>query len=209
MNFLTNWITQMIVLIFIMMLTLMVLPDRSMKKYAQFSLSITFMFLFIQPITTLFNINISDESNKIVDSLFGSNSRSVLENEIDLKKKEIQATSDAYVIDEMANQLKAEMEDEFAQVFEYELKRVDIFSETDQAIVIEELVFHFTITDNNQQTLLIEPVIISASNHKIDHDQQTINDNQQILNWFSNKLSVNQNQIQISWEGGIGIGQSV
>lgn len=192
----------MIVLIFIMMLTLMVLPDRSMKKYAQFSLSITFMFLFIQPITTLFNINISDESNKIVDSLFGSNSRSVLENEIDLKKKEIQATSDAYVIDEMANQLKAEMEDEFAQVFEYELKRVDIFSETDQAIVIEELVFHFTITDNNQQTLLIEPVIISASNHKIDHDQQTINDNQQILNWFSNKLSVNQNQIQISWEGG-------
>jgi len=201
-NFLTNWITQMIVLIFIMMLTLMVLPDRSMKKYAQFSLSITFMFLFIQPITTLFNINISDESNKIVDSLFGSNSRSVLENEIDLKKKEIQATSDAYVIDEMANQLKAEMEDEFAQVFEYELKRVDIFSETDQAIVIEELVFHFTITDNNQQTLLIEPVIISASNHKIDHDQQTINDNQQILNWFSNKLSVNQNQIQISWEGG-------
>ncbi|HHU20738.1 MAG TPA: stage III sporulation protein AF [Bacilli bacterium] len=202
MNFLTNWITQMIVLIFIMMLTLMVLPDRSMKKYAQFSLSITFMFLFIQPITTLFNINISDESNKIVDSLFGSNSRSVLENEIDLKKKEIQATSDAYVIDEMANQLKAEMEDEFAQVFEYELKRVDIFSETDQAIVIEELVFHFTITDNNQQTLLIEPVIISASNHKIDHDQQTINDNQQILNWFSNKLSVNQNQIQISWEGG-------
>ncbi|GAA4065980.1 stage III sporulation protein AF [Amphibacillus indicireducens] len=202
MNFLTNWITQMIVLIFIMMLTLMVLPDRSMKKYAQFSLSIIFMFLFIQPITTLFNINISDESNKIVDSLFGSNSRSVLENEIDLKKKEIQATSDAYVIDEMANQLKAEMEDEFAQVFEYELKRVDIFSETDQAIVIEELVFHFTITDNNHQTLLIEPVIISASNHKIDHDQQTINDNQQILNWFSNKLSVNQNQIQISWEGG-------
>lgn len=197
-----SWITQMIVLIFIMMLTLMVLPDTSMKKYAQFSLSIIFMFLFIQPIITLFNINISDESHKIVDSLFSSISRTTLENEIDLKKTEIQATSDAYVIDEMANQLKAEMEGEFAQVFEYELKYVDIYSKTDQAIAIEELVFQFTIADNNQQTLLIDPVIISASDHKIDHDQQTINDNEQILSWFSTKLSVNQNQIQILWEGG-------
>lgn len=192
----------MIVLVFIMMITLMILPDRSMKKYAQFSLSIIFMFLFIQPITTLFNVNLSHESNIIIDSLSGSISSNSLENEIDLKKKEIQATSDAYVIDEMANRLKAEMKEEFAQVFEYELKTVAIYSETNQSLITDEFSFHFTIAENSQSTLAIKPVIISAVDHTIDQDQQTKKDNQLILSWFSNKLGVNQDQVEISWEEG-------
>lgn len=192
----------MIVLVFIMMITLMILPDRSMKKYAQFSLSIIFMFLFIQPITTLFNVNLSRESNIIIDSLSGSISANSLENEIDLKKREIQATSDAYVIDEMANRLKAEMKEEFAQVFEYELKTVAIYSETNQSLITDEFSFHFTIAENSQSTLVIKPVIISAVDHTIDQDQQTKKDNQLILSWFSNKLGVNQDQVEISWEEG-------
>lgn len=192
----------MIVLVFIMMITLMILPDDSMKKYAQFSLSLIFLFLFIQPITTLFNVNLSHESNKIIDSLSGSISVNLLESEIDLKKKEIQTTSDAYVIDEMANQLKAEMEGEFAQVFEYELKTVAIYSEANEHLITDEFSFHFTIAENTQNALAIKPVIISTVDHTIDQDQQSKKDNQLILSWFSNKLGVSQEQVEISWEEG-------
>lgn len=192
----------MIVLVFIMMITLMILPDRSMKKYAQFSLSLIFMFLFIQPITALFNVNLSHESNRIIDSLSGSISTNSLENEIELKKREIQATSDAYVIDEMANQLKAEMEEEFAQVFEYELKTVAVYPKTNQNLITNEFSFHFTIAENPQSSLAIKPVMISPVDHTIDQDQQANKDNQLILSWFSNKLGVNQDQVEISWEEG-------
>jgi len=192
----------MIILLLIMMITTMILPDKNMKKYAQFSLSLMFIFLFIQPVSAIFNVNFSHESAKIVDSLFGTITKVNLENEVDLKKKEIQATHDAYVIDEMEKQLMQQMKDEFAHQFNYSIIDVDIFVEDEHDINPDEIIFHFTLAESNQYISEVKPVIISTIDHTIEQENELSSQDQLILAWLSHELGITQDQVQISWEGG-------
>ncbi|WP_440895823.1 stage III sporulation protein AF [Amphibacillus sp. Q70] len=202
MNFLTNWINQMIILVIIMMITTMILPDRKMKKYAQFSLSLIFILFFIQPITQLFNLNLVNESSKVIDSILGDMSTQEVEDAVDLQKSEIQASNDAYVIEELTNQLKKEMGAEFAQDFDYHLDDIVIISENSENIDPETLTFHFQITEAEDNPSEIDPVIINTSKTK-DQKEADFNDyDQDMINWFSEKLEIDQTQIRLSWEGG-------
>lgn len=202
MGFLTNWINQMIILVIIMMIATMILPDRKMKKYAQFSLSLIFILFFIQPITQLFNLNLVDESSKIIDSILGDISTQEVEDAVDLQKSEIQASNDAYVIEELSNQLKKEMGEEFAQTFDYHLEDIVIISENSENIDFETLTFHFQIAEAKDNISEIDPVTIDASKN-VDQKDTDFNDyDQDMINWFSEKLEIDQTQVRLSWEGG-------
>lgn len=192
----------MIILLFIMIITTMLLPDRKMKKYAQFSLALVFMYFFIQPIRQIFNVNITRESTQIVNSVLGKNPSDDLTGSIELKKSEIEASNDAYVIEELANQLQDEMEEDFAQAFDYQLKSVEIYSEDDRNLDFNQYVFHFIISENKHHISQIDPVVISLDRPVDEQDLGMIEIDQEMLLWFSKKLEVDLGQVRIAWEGG-------
>lgn len=192
----------MIILVMIMMITTMILPDHKMKKYAQFSLSLIFILFFIQPITQLFNLNLVDESSKIKDSILGDSAIQEVEDAVNLQKSEIEDSNRAYVIDELTNQLKEEMEVEFKQVFDYHLDNIEIIPEHSEKIDFETMSFHFRITEANDNISEVDPVTI---NTKRNFDQKALDFEacqQDMINWFSEKLEIDQSQVKLTWEGG-------
>src|SRR5690625_4237631 len=153
----------MIILVFVMMITTMLLPEKKMKKYAQFSLALIFLYFFIQPYTTLFRSNISRESNQIIDSIIGELPKEDLTKSVDLKKSEIETSSAAYVVEELANQIRHELEKDFIKEFDYQLEEVIIIAENTNQLDFEQINFHFKVSDKGDQIKEIQPVIINAS----------------------------------------------
>lgn len=202
MSALSTWISQMIILVFVMMITTMLLPEKKMKKYAQFSLALIFLYFFIQPIRQLYTINISRESTQIIDSIIGELPKEDLTKSVDLKKSEIETSSVAYVVEELANQIRHELEKDFVKEFDYQLEEVIIIAENTNQLDIEQINFHFKVSDKGDQIKEIQPVIINASKSTEEMDTKAKEMEYVMISWLSERLNVNLGQVRIIWEEG-------
>jgi len=199
---LSTWISQMIILVFVMMITTMLLPEKKMKKYAQFSLALIFLYFFIQPIRQLYTINISRESTQIIDSIIGELPKEDLTKSVDLKKSEIETSSAAYVVEELANQIRHELEKDFIKEFDYQLEEVIIIAENTNQLDFEQINFHFKVSDKGDQIKEIQPVIINASKSTEEMDTKAKEMEYVMISWLSERLNVNLGQVRIIWEEG-------
>lgn len=202
MSALSTWISQMIILVFVMMITTMLLPEKKMKKYAQFSLALIFLYFFIQPIRQLYTINISRESTQIIDSIIGELPKEDLTKSVDLKKSEIETSSVAYVVEELANQMRHELEKDFIKEFDYQLEEVIIIAENTNQLDFEQINFHFKVSDKGDQIKEIQPVIINASKSTEEMDTKAKEMEYVMISWLSERLNVNLGQVRIIWEEG-------
>lgn|GEM_PF-6810626 len=202
MSALSTWISQMIILVFVMMITTMLLPEKKMKKYAQFSLALIFLYFFIQPIRQLYTINISRESTQIIDSIIGELPKEDLTKSVDLKKSEIETSSAAYVVEELANQIRHELEKDFIKEFDYQLEEVIIIAENTNQLDFEQINFHFKVSDKGDQIKEIQPVIINASKSTEEMDTKAKEMEYVMISWLSERLNVNLGQVRIIWEEG-------
>lgn len=200
MSALSTWISQMIILVFVMMITTMLLPERKMKKYAQFSLALIFLYFFIQPIRQLYTINISSESTKIIDSIIGELPNEDLTKSVDLKKSEIETSSVAYVVEELANQIRHELEKDFVKEFGYQLEEVIIIAENTNQLDFDQINFRFNVSDKDDQIKEIQPVIINTSKTTEEIDTKAREMEHVMISWLSERLDVNLGQVQIIWE---------
>lgn len=192
----------MVVLVLIMTITTMMLPNQNMRKYAQFGLSILFIFFFIQPIAELFTLNLASESNQIVDSIIGDFSKKELDQSINFQKKEIQASSDAYVIEELTYQLKKEMEEEFKKVFDYQIEDIKIVTNNESGIELQALTFYVHVSETNEQISTVSPIIIDTRIKNGNISEHYTDDDLEMIHWLSEALEVAHTQIQLSREGG-------
>ncbi|MBM7542432.1 stage III sporulation protein AF [Amphibacillus cookii] len=202
MTYLVNWISQIIILMMFMVIISMILPDHKMKKYVQFSLSLIFILFFIQPITELFNLNIGSESDKVIDFLFDDDASKSVEDGIELQKKEIQAYNDAYVIEELANQLKNNIEESLINEFGYTLTDVVIDPALSGSLDFQDLIFHFYFDQAQQHTGEIAPITIDQTDQSHQEHDDFDYDRPTLLNWLSQELEVDQEQVILYWEGG-------
>lgn len=124
MDFLTEWITSIIIFILLATVMDMLLPSSSFQKYAKMVIGLLLIAVLISPIFKLLSTNFEDliaDANNMEIVEKGS-----MENDINLKKKEIQAAQSAYYLEEMAVQLKNEGEEELINQFNYEIKHIEV-----------------------------------------------------------------------------------
>ncbi|WP_242634614.1 stage III sporulation protein AF [Bacillus timonensis] len=125
-SFIAEWITNIILFILLATIVDMLLPSSSMQKYVKMVTGLLLILIILTPLFSLFKTDLDQ-------ALLNMNLKPVqpeksLENLIDLKKKEIQASQRAYILETMAVQLKTEVEEELVQN-EYDLtvQKVNVF----------------------------------------------------------------------------------
>ncbi|WP_374721540.1 stage III sporulation protein AF [Peribacillus tepidiphilus] len=124
MDFLTTWITNIILFILLAIVVEMLLPNSSMQKYAKMVIGLLLIAIIITPIFKL----LSTDFEKLITTATESQQaeKFSLENSTELKKKEIQAAQHAYILEQMAVQLRAEVEEELMEQYKMEIKNIDI-----------------------------------------------------------------------------------
>lgn len=207
MSFLTTWVTNIIVFILFAVVLDMLLPNSSMQKYTKLVVGLLLTAIFLTPILTLLKQDFtSDIQHKIMSNGVWGNQE--MENSLESKKKEIEETQQAYILEQMAVQLKSEAEKELTERSGYEIQDVEIRLINPKGEMKEENIesIHVTLVEQNKEEAEgVQPV------EKVDIDleeQQSLitAPSPQIQEMLSEKWGVSSSKLIIEInEGGDGL----
>lgn len=115
MSFFNEWMTNIILFILIAIIIDLLLPNSSMQKYVKMVVSLLLIAIILTPLFQIFSINIDQALMSI--NLSPDSQEKKIENLIEMKKKEIQASQRAYILEQTAVQMKLKVEEELVQKY--------------------------------------------------------------------------------------------
>lgn len=127
MEFLTEWLTNIILFILMAIVIDMLLPNSSMQKYAKMVISLLLIVVILNPIFSLFRTDPDVIFEKLTKN--GQVQSNEIKNQLNSEKKEIQASQQAYILEQMAVQLEKNAEGRFTSD-KYKIDRVEVSSDS-------------------------------------------------------------------------------
>ncbi|PFG13840.1 stage III sporulation protein AF [Bacillus sp. es.036] len=120
----TGWITNIIVLILLATVLELLLPNSNMQRYVKMVIGLMLMAVILSPILTIFT---KDFDSMLRSAALTDATPDVrMENQIESKKSEIQASNAAYIEEQMAVQMKSQVEKELRDQFNLEITHVGL-----------------------------------------------------------------------------------
>ncbi|KRV45335.1 stage III sporulation protein AF [Bacillus altitudinis] len=127
MSFLTEWITSIILFILFAIVIDLLLPNSSMQKYAKMVVSLLLIVVMLNPIFALFRSDPDQIFSEIMKGKDQAQSEEI-KNQMNLEKKEIQASQRAYILKQMAVQLEKSAKEPLEKE-SYEMKHVEVLAD--------------------------------------------------------------------------------
>ncbi|MBM7584580.1 stage III sporulation protein AF [Bacillus pakistanensis] len=197
MDYLTEWITNIIIFVLLATVIDMLLPSSSMQKYTKI---VTGLILITIILTPLFKL-LSTDFEKAIGAIHfeGQVESASVENSIEMKKKEIQASQRAYILEQMAVQMKQDVEKEMIERFDKEI--VDIKLKASDIENLPESIeqVNVVLSESNSPSAVaaIQPIEVSS-----EKDPQTKPDVKDISSLLSKQWNVPNDKLVIEVEGG-------
>jgi stage III sporulation protein AF len=204
MEFLTEWVTNIILFILLATVIDMLLPNSGLQKYTKMVTGLLLIAIILTPIFKL----ISKDFETTLASIpsYQSPGEKNMKNLIDLKKKEIQASQHAYILEEMAVQLKKDVKEELMEQYGLEIAKVDIAinEESDQAFPenLQKVMVLLRQPENGVKT--VEAIKqIEINTEKPLPSKGSTEETEKIASFLSQKWNVTEETVEVSIEGGI------
>jgi len=209
-SFLTEWITNIIVFILLAVIIDLLLPNSSMQKYAKMVISLLLIIVIINPIFKIF----SSDMNEIL-SEFQLQTASEDENGknlIEFQKKEIQASQRAYILKQMAVQMKTMAEEELVQNYDVMIETIllsesenvgDITSQKDLQhiqVVLKQNDATEAVGDGTVE--VVEPVTIDTTKDTTKDEKADEIPSEQIVESLAKIWEVEEEKITLDLERG-------
>ncbi|MBS4209637.1 stage III sporulation protein AF [Bacillus sp. FJAT-50079] len=198
MNAISEWVFTIIIFLLLAMVIDMLLPNSAMKKYTKLVTGLVLIAIIITPLfklmstdfeTLLRNISIEAEQQF-------QHEESLLEN----KKREIQASLDAYTLEQMAVLMKADVEKELMERFGLIITNIDIKAEDREIITTEQLKkVKVTVERGEGGTREIVPVHIQINGQA---KEEKLEDFTEIIDVLSTNWEIPISIIEIVAKGG-------
>jgi stage III sporulation protein AF len=203
MHYLTQWVSNIIVFILLAMIVDMMMPDSSMKKYTKMVTGLLLIAIILTPIVKLSSENI----DKVFASLASSNgvNANEMKNSIELKKKEIDAAQHAYILEQMAVQLKKEANGELVDQYKKSIQTIKLQMKNGEETSmdpskIEKVIVGLKDAADKKAVPVVKPIEI---NPEKPVQTQTNTQDKNIISFLSNCWNISRNQIQLQSEGGV------
>ncbi|PLS15300.1 stage III sporulation protein AF [Bacillus sp. M6-12] len=167
MEFLTGWITNIIIFVLLATVIDMLLPTSSMQKYAKMVIGLLLIATILTPILRLFTADFEKIMAETVRS-FNSPEEKNTENLMEMKKKEIQASQRAYILEQMAAGLKAGVEEELMEDYEMAIESIDVTVKNDEQPQIPEDLQGITVSltqaeNRDDEVAAVAKVVVDTS----------------------------------------------
>jgi stage III sporulation protein AF len=204
MNFLIEWVTNIILFILLATVIDMLLPNSSLQKYTKMVTGLLLIAIILTPIFKLISQDFETTMAQI--PLLQTPGEKNIENLIDLKKKEIQASNHAYILETMAVQLEQGVEEELMNQFGFEIEKlnISITDETNQTFPdnLQSVTVKLKHPDNVVKAVeAIQPVNIRTGTPLPSEGSEE--EAGKIAAFLSQKWNVSEETIEVQVEGGI------
>lgn len=203
MEYLMDWVTQLILFLFLVLIVDMLLPHTAMRKYVHTVISLLFLLIMLHPIFQLFEIDIQQAISESIDRFDQTLNENQLENQIESKKKEIQASQDAYVVEELIVQMKSQVKKELAEKYGVEISDLQIQLNTKREgditlDMIDGITVYLQGTTPDDDRLIQEVTIGEPSRDDISIATNNLKD---IRDFLAEKWGIDTQQLEVIKKG--------
>ncbi|NPC93261.1 stage III sporulation protein AF [Bacillus sp. WMMC1349] len=203
MGFLTEWLTNIILFILLATIIDMLLPNSSMKKYAKMVISLLLIVVILNPIFKLFRTDPDIIFEQLTKN--GQVRPEKIKSQLNSEKKEIQASQQAYILEQMADQLKNNAEELFNHD-KYVIDQVklsaagEVKSEKDVLEKIKVAVFMDSASQKTVQA--ISPVEIDTEESYQSKHEQNEKEIEKLKHQLADIWEISPDKITVHIEGG-------
>ncbi|MBC5637175.1 stage III sporulation protein AF [Ornithinibacillus sp. BX22] len=206
MDFLINWVAQIIVFILLATIIDLLVPTGGMKKYIKFVIGLVLILIFLQPIFYLFKVDIKEAVEQSFSTLINETSSDPkVENLIELQKSEIESSTSAYILEQMAVQLKDIASAPLLDNYQAEIKKLDFDFKEGAAISyegLEEVVVYLGESEAGEGAVnAVEDVVIDARKQEVTTQEVDI-DLQEVESLLRETWELSDKKLTVIWEGG-------
>lgn len=208
MSFITEWLTNIILFILLATVLEMLLPNSSMQRYVKMVVGLLLLVIILNPLLSIFSKDVNDWLYPVYKE--EAISENQLEISIERKKSEIELGQRAYISEQVAVQMKRQVENELAERFSMELNNLEI-SLDEFAIeqledkFIEHIIVHLSPQDEKKEIAdfveAVEVISIDTSQKHVSEKRVEV-DLQPVKNFLSEAWQIPKEQISLTWEGG-------
>ena len=203
MDFLTEWVTNIIIFILLATVMDMLLPNSSFQKYTKIVTGLILIAIILSPVLKLFSADFETAIAAI--GQFNSQEDEKIKNSIEFQKKEIQASQHAYILQTMAVQLETAAEEELMEQQGMEIANIELeVNDQDQRPFPENLEYvtvHLRAAEDEGETVAVVREVEIDTEAPVP-SKQTSKNTDQISSLLSEKWNVPESSIQILIEGG-------
>ncbi|HYK72033.1 MAG TPA: stage III sporulation protein AF [Pseudoneobacillus sp.] len=202
MQFLTEWVTNIILFILLATVIDMLLPNSSFQKYTKIVTGLLLIAIILTPVLKL--ISKDFESALASIPIFEDSKEKNMENLIELKKKEIQASQRAYILETMAVQLKKDTEEELMEQYGLEIANIDLmvdeksnqtFPENLQKVIVQ-------LKPSENEAKVVEVVqTVEINTGTPPPSKRLTAQSEEITSLLAEKWNVTENSIEVLIEG--------
>ncbi|KEZ50968.1 stage III sporulation protein AF [Metabacillus indicus] len=205
MSFLTEWIANIILFIMLAVILDLLLPNSAMQKYAKMVISLLLIVIILSPIFKLLSADIPAMVQEAGIGSYSSAKEAEIKKSIDSQKKEIQASNDAYILENMAVQLKTQAKEELVKSYDLAIKDIRLSAEAPfEKIETSLQSIEVTLQPGAEETGAVEavqPVDIGGTNRE---EEASISSEPEIKAYLASIWGVDPEKISLKMEGGEG-----
>lgn len=204
MEFITEWVTNIILFVLLAVVIDMLLPNSSMQKYTKMVMGLLLIAIILTPIFKIISKDFEGAIAAIPD--YHAPGEKNMKNLIDLKKKEIQASQHAYILKEMAVQLKKDAEGELMEQYGLEIANIEFETDEEMDMAnpenLQKVIVLLKHPDTGKTTVeAIKPVVINTETPL--PSKKSTAEAEKVAAFLSEKWNVTQGKVEVSIEGGI------
>lgn len=203
MEFIKEWVTNIILFVLFATMVDLLLPNSKFQKYAKMVIGLLLIAIILTPIFKL----ISQDFEKTMANIpeLTENNEYQMKNLIDLQKSEIQASQDAYILKQMAVQMKEDAEEELMDQYGLVIADIDLLVDEDNQRPfpenLQKVVIQLTQpTEGTEAVEVVKSVEINTEEPLVAKTETKNND--KVAQLLSSKWNVDEEAIELKIEGG-------
>ncbi|KMJ60014.1 hypothetical protein AB685_04005 [Bacillus sp. LL01] len=206
MSYLTEWITSIILFILLATVVEMLLPNSSMQKYTKLVIGLLLIVVILTPILKLLSTDMDELFAKITthSSYTSEKNTEIL---IEMKKKEIQASHAAYILNKAAVLMKEDVEEELRESYGLTVKDLKVVVKNEDQLTeipieenIESVVILLEQAEQKTAIQVVKPVQIDTSRQK--EPAPSSKEEGKIATFLANRWQLQPTNISVAVEGG-------
>lgn len=205
MEFIKEWVTNIILFILLATVIDMLLPNSTFQKYTKMVAGLLLLTVILTPVFKLVSHNFEDI---LVSATSNERLEENMNNSIELQKKEIQASLDEYTLNKMAVQLKEDANEELIEEYGIEINSIALSIDNSENDVgfpenLNKMVIQLKESKAPQDAVEVVSTIQIDTQQPLPKNNEQL-DTASIVSFLSEKWDVRNSVIEITYEGGGG-----
>ena len=206
MQFVIEWVTNIILFLLFAIVIDFLLPSGTMQKYVKMAIGLMLLLVMLRPVLQLTSIDPEQlVASAIARFSDGQTSDETIKNQIEQKKKEIQASQRAYILEQMAVQMEADVKEELMDQYGVAIDRIHIETKKPNDEPTADNIKSISVAvskkaSGDSEVVSAVKVISIDTSTPIETNKPT--ESKKLSNYLAAKWDVKQGQVVVNMEEG-------